>query len=72
MPTETSSDPGPLLIDVRAVASLLGCSPRHVYRLSADARMPRPIRLGCLVRWDRRSLARWVADGCPDLQHCRR
>ena len=28
------------LLDVQAVAEMLGCSPRHVYRLSDAGRMP--------------------------------
>jgi predicted DNA-binding transcriptional regulator AlpA len=53
------------LLDVRAVAAMLGCSPRHVYRLADAARMPRPVRLGGLVRWCRAALELWIADGCP-------
>lgn len=37
----------PALLDVRAVASLLGCSQRHVYRLADAGRLPRATaRLG--------------------------
>jgi excisionase family DNA binding protein len=56
----------PALIDVRAVAALLDCSPRHVYRLSDGGRMPAPRRLGSLVRWRRQELLDWIAAGCPD------
>jgi len=55
----------PELLDVRAVADLLGCSPRHVYRLADAGRMPRPLRLGALVRWRRDELMGWIAAGCP-------
>ena len=34
------------LLDVQAVAEMLGCSPRHVYRLSDAGRMPAPLKLG--------------------------
>src|SRR5262249_46327756 len=54
----------PSLLDVRAVAALLGCSPRHVYRLADAGRMPAPVRLGALVRWRRQDLDAWLADGC--------
>ena len=53
------------LLDVRAVAQLLDCSPRHVYRLSDAGRMPAPVRLGALVRWRRQDLDAWLAAGCP-------
>jgi excisionase family DNA binding protein len=52
------------LLDVRAVAALLDCSPRHVYRLADAGRMPPPIRLGALVRWRRAELLDWLAAGC--------
>lgn len=53
------------LLDVRAVATLLACSPRHVYRMSDAGRMPAPMKFGALVRWNRRAVAQWLADGCP-------
>jgi len=56
------------LLDVRAVAALLDCSPRHVYRLSDGGRMPAPVRIGALVRWRRQDLDAWLAAGC---QPCR-
>lgn len=56
------------LLDVRAVAELCGCSPRHVYRLSDSGKMPRPIKLGALVRWQRSVLTAWLADGCPAVR----
>ena len=57
------------LLDVRRVANLLGCSSRTVYRLADAGRMPRPVKLGALVRWSRSAIQEWIADGCPS---CRR
>ncbi len=57
------------LLDVRAVAALLGgCSVRHVYRLADAGRMPRPIKLGTLARWRRHELDAWIDRGCPSQQ----
>ena len=53
------------LLDVHAVAQLLSCSTRHVYRLADSGQMPRPRKLGALVRWDRQELEKWLADSCP-------
>jgi len=58
-----------VLLDVRAVAALLGCSPRHVYRLADAGRMPRPVKIGRLVRWCRPALQIWIADGCPPCRN---
>jgi excisionase family DNA binding protein len=70
--TITGSEPrasdSTALIDVRGVAELLQCSPRTVYRLSENGDMPSPVKLGALVRWDRRRIEYWIAAGCPHQQ----
>ena len=65
---QTESTQAPALLDVRAVAMLLDCSPRHVYRMSDAGRMPKPVRVGALVRWNRAALEAWIADGCPAVR----
>ena len=54
-----------LLLNAGQVAKLLGCSTRHVYRLSDGDKMPSPLRLGALVRWSRAAIEHWIAEGCP-------
>ncbi len=54
------------LMDVKQVASLLGCSQRHIYRLCNAKQMPQPIHLRSLVRWNRPQLEEWIANGCPE------
>jgi excisionase family DNA binding protein len=56
------------LLDVRAVAALFDCSPRHVFRLADAGRMPPPVRIGALVRWRRADLDSWLASGCPSTR----
>ena len=56
------------LLDVEGVASLLNCSTRHLYRLADAGRMPRPVKLGSLVRWNRDTLETWLAEGCPSCR----
>lgn len=56
------------LLDVHQVGEWLNCSPRHVYRLSDAGRMPKPLRLGSLVRWNRGTLDEWIAAGCPSCR----
>lgn len=55
----------PALLDVRAVAAMLNCSQRHVYRLADSGRLPSPVKLGSLIRWRREELASWLEAGCP-------
>lgn len=47
------------------VASLLGISLRHLRALDASGRLPRPVRLGRAVRWNRAELRAWLDAGCP-------
>ena len=39
-----------LLVSVGRVAKMLECSRRHIYRLRDAGKMPRPVRVGDLVR----------------------
>jgi excisionase family DNA binding protein len=62
--TPQAANPPPMqLMDVTTIAALLGCSPRHVYRLSETGLMPRPVRLGDLVRWRRVKIEEWIDGG---------
>jgi excisionase family DNA binding protein len=74
--TETIVSPDlkaqPALLDVHAVAALLNCSARHVYRLSDGGRMPPPIKLGALVRWRRQAVEDWIAAGCEPVRQAGR
>lgn len=60
------------LLDVKAVSALGVGSPRHIYRLSKTGRMPRPVKIGALVRWRRREILDWIAAGCPNLRRAGR
>ncbi|HEV3258706.1 MAG TPA: helix-turn-helix domain-containing protein [Gemmataceae bacterium] len=67
--TATAPEPAAAqLLDVRAVAEVLNCSPRHIYRLADAGRMPAPIKLGALVRWRRQDLDAWLATGCRPVR----
>ena len=57
-----------VLLDVQAVAAMLGCSTRHVYRLADGGRNPRPVKLGALVRWNRALIEQWIAAGCQPVR----
>ena len=58
------ADLQPELLDVEAVARLCGCSAPHVRRLADAGRMPAPVKIGALVRWNRRAIEAWITDGC--------
>jgi len=49
------------LLDVRAVARILGCSVRTVWRLRDRGAIPPPVILSSgVVRWRRAALLRWL------------
>jgi len=58
----------PAMLTVDQVARVLGCSPRTVRRLTDSGRMPRPVRLGSLIRWPRETIENWISRGCPRLE----
>lgn len=72
MPSATTPDAAPALIDVEAVAAMLSVSRRHIYSLANAGRMPRPRKIGRLVRWSRSEIHSWVADGCPEVDSPKR
>lgn len=53
-------------VDVAGLASFLGVSERHLHRLRAAGKLPRPIRLGRCVRWPLEVIRAWMDAGCPD------
>ena len=56
---------GRLALSADEVAALLGISRVHVWKLASTGRLPKPVRLGRAVRWDRKNLEAWLAAGAP-------
>lgn len=55
-----------LLIDYRAVCSMLSIGSHHFFTMRQTGRFPiKPIRLGRSVRYNRRQVESWISDGCP-------
>ena len=72
MTTATASPPADAdsagMYDAESLARLLKCSTRTIYRLCDAGRMPRPIKLGALVRWPRAAIVDWIGAGCPSCR----
>jgi excisionase family DNA binding protein len=49
------------LLNTRELAEKLSVSERHVYRLKAAGKLPRPKRIGRCVRWDPKDFENWLA-----------
>lgn len=54
----------PALLSVDAIGAMLEVSPSTVYRLADGGRMPKPVKIGALVRWSRSEIESWIAAGC--------
>jgi len=56
----------PLLVDFKAVCTMLSICPAHFFDLRAAGKFPIPaIRLGKSVRYSRLAVERWIDQGCP-------
>lgn len=54
-----------ILLNKNDVAKLLKVSDRTVYEWHTKGEMPKPIKIGGLVRWGRDEIKAWVHEGCP-------
>lgn len=54
-----------LALSAQEVAEVLGVSRAHVWRLHSSGRIPKPVRLGRAVRWNRKTLEDWLEAGGP-------
>ncbi len=55
------------LLSIQDMAAIVNCSVASVYTMKAYGRIPPPLRVGRLVRWDPRVVQKWVDDGCPSF-----
>lgn len=55
------------LLTVQQVAARINCSPRTVYRLADSGDMPRPLKIGWLVRWRVSDIEKWIETGCEKV-----
>lgn len=56
------------LVDVSQAAEMCCCSTRTIRRLSDAGLMPRPVKIGALVRWRQQQLLDWIEDGCQSVR----
>ena len=54
-----------MLFDANGAARVCAMSRTAWYKRMACGQVPRPVRIGGLVRWRRRELEDWIAAGCP-------
>ncbi|MEI8194814.1 MAG: helix-turn-helix domain-containing protein [Phycisphaerae bacterium] len=56
------------MIDARTVAKLLDVSTRTLYRLCDVGAMPKPTKIGKVVRWRAEEIKAWVNADCPMMK----
>lgn len=69
LPLRPADAAGPILVDARRAAALIGVGLRTLRTMDAAGKMPAPVRLshGC-VRWRLAELLDWAEAGCPDRE----
>jgi len=65
---QSKGNPQSIAISAKQLSRLLGVSLRQVWRLNATGKLPRLIRIGGSVRWNRAEVLRWFDASCPDCQ----
>lgn len=53
------------LLTMEQIAKRLNISKRSVQRLRHDHKLPPPISLGSLLRWNVEVIETWISQGCP-------
>lgn len=53
------------LIPAAVLRKVLAVSRAHVYVMEQNGSIPRAIRIGRLMRWDRSEIESWMDAGCP-------
>ena len=63
---QVKNDEKAIAISARQFAAMLNVSLRQIWRLNSAGRLPKPIRLGGSVRWNRAEVQQWFEGGCLD------
>ena len=56
------------LLTIQEMAAIMNCSVASVYTMKAYGRVPPPLRIGRLVRWDPREVQQWLDNRCPSFE----
>lgn len=56
------------LLNAREVIAMLHVSQRHLWRMRAAGKLPKPVKIGGCVRWSVSDVEAWIEMGCPSQQ----
>jgi len=57
-----------MAISAKRLAKMLDVSLRQIWRLKSAGKLPKPLRIGGSVRWNRQEIVNWFEAGCPDCR----
>ncbi len=60
-----SLDTLPEMLSAEELADWLKISKRTVWRLKSAGAIPKPVKIGRSVRWQRNEISAWLEKGCP-------
>ena len=60
-----SLDSLPAMLSADELAEWLKISKRTVWRLKSTGALPKPVKIGRSVRWQRSDISAWLEKGCP-------
>ena len=55
----------PSLININELAKILNISTRSISRLVRDGKIPKPVHLNSMIRWNKDKITKWLDRGCP-------
>lgn len=64
---DANTIPMPAMLTHRQLAAMLCVSERTLYRRRAAGEVPRPVRIGGVVRWPLDVIESWISRGCPPI-----
>jgi len=56
-----------VFVTARQLAVMLQVSRRTLWRLRSTGKIPKPMRVGGIVRWKLDDILEWMAAGCPKM-----
>ncbi|QQE12726.1 helix-turn-helix domain-containing protein [Planctomycetota bacterium] len=67
MDTKRKEQAEKLLWTVKDLAISLGVSQSHIYRMKNKGLLPKPSRIGGVVRWSVQEVKAWIDAGTPNM-----
>jgi predicted DNA-binding transcriptional regulator AlpA len=56
-------DPSTALLHAKQIATFLGCTQKHIRRMSERGDFPKPVKAGRrILRWPREAVEKWLAE----------